>query len=162
MLTLGCTIQILILCHRLLGARLRTAAAKDDLQRSYRASRRKATLSERAALEFPHRWQTHQRGEGRSHSRGIAPALIPPYRHRTWQQTRATSLPLAVTSSARRAHLVEDLIAATLEPPRPSRPVPHLELTRLRQRWPVLGLQDHKGTRKSCILRASVRHFSVS
>lgn len=55
----------------LLGARPR----KDDLQRFHRASHRKATLSKRAAFESPHRWQKHQRGEGRSHFGGIAPSL---------------------------------------------------------------------------------------
>lgn len=95
--------------------------SKHDLRCSHRSSHQKATLSKPAAFEFPHRWQNHQRGKRRSRFRGVAPVLIPSHRHRTWQQTRATSLPPAVTSAA---HLVEDLIAATLEPPRPAA---HLE-----------------------------------
>lgn len=58
---------------------------------------------------------------------GIAPVLIPSSPRRNRQQRWATFLPSAVTSAASGAHLVEDFIAATPEPPQLSLPAHHLE-----------------------------------
>lgn len=103
----------------------------------------------------------------RAHFSGI---LIPSSPHRPWPQTPATSLPSAVTSTARRAHLLEDSVAGAattvttctslgvnkVTPERRGGRVPTHAF------WVCFTWQEGKGSGKSFVLKTSVRHFAVS